>query len=186
MSKKWWNSLSLEQQQEYNHLRRERYQKKISQMSAEQLVEHKRKQREGWEAFAHNLTIEQKEQLHKIITANRRNEWASVPSEIKEQRKKAMSQRGQIVRAKQKYVVINHYSNGTMKCARCYFSDIRALSIDHINGGGRKQEKELRKIGTILYRWLPKNNFPEGYQVLCLNCQFIKRLENKECCLHKD
>lgn len=56
--------------------------------------------------------------------------------------------------------------------------DIRALSIDHIEGGGNKH---LKAIGTqAIYPWLIKNNFPEGYQVLCMCCQFIKRAKNGE------
>jgi RNA 3'-terminal phosphate cyclase len=62
--------------------------------------------------------------------------------------------------------------------------NIIALTIDHINGGGKKHERELKKKGIMLYDWLIKNNFPpemEGQlQVLCNNCQAIKRVENGE------
>jgi hypothetical protein len=34
--------------------------------------------------------------------------------------------------------------------------------------------------GLEFYRWLIKNNYPEGYQTLCMNDQFIKKAENKE------
>ena len=57
-------------------------------------------------------------------------------------------------------------------------NDIRALSIDHINSDGASHRKE---VGNGMYRWLLKNNFPEGFQVLCMNCQFIKRETNNEC-----
>ncbi len=58
----------------------------------------------------------------------------------------------------------------------CPVSDIRALSIDHINGGGNKQRRELKhaRDGSGFYRWLVIHGFPEGYQVLCQNCNFIK------------
>ena len=74
--------------------------------------------------------------------------------------------------------ILSHYSNGTMKCAHCGFDDIRALSIDHINGGGAPHR---RKTGNDVYCWLKRNGFPEGYQVLCMNCQLIKRQVNREC-----
>ena len=77
-----------------------------------------------------------------------------------------------------RYQSLLHYSNGTLSCGRCNFSDIRALSIDHIEGGGYKQRKE-RNSGNI-YNWLKARKFPVGYQVLCMNCQFIKRIEQKE------
>ncbi len=66
------------------------------------------------------------------------------------------------------------------KCVHCGFSDSRALQIDHINGGGCK---ENRKIGnTTVCRIIIRN--PEEsklkYQLLCANCNWIKRAENKE------
>jgi hypothetical protein len=73
--------------------------------------------------------------------------------------------------------VFQHYGNGTVSCVKCGFDDARALSIDHINGGGRKHIKQIR--GNF-YKWLAKNNFPKGYQTLCMNCQWIKRYDNGE------
>lgn len=70
-----------------------------------------------------------------------------------------------------------HYGNGKLACVKCGFSDERALSIDHINGGGTQERKS--KGGNTSYR-LKKANYPEGYQTLCMNCQFIKRTENNE------
>jgi len=79
--------------------------------------------------------------------------------------------------------VISHYSNGSMACANPFgehkepYTNILALSIDHIHGGGNK----LRKgYGNSFYYWLKRNGFPEGFQVLCMNCQWIKRHENNE------
>ncbi len=63
------------------------------------------------------------------------------------------------------------------QCVRCGFPDIRALSIDHIDGGGSQHRREIRRH---FYRWLIANNFPPGFQTLCMNCQFIKRHENQE------
>lgn len=66
------------------------------------------------------------------------------------------------------------------KCKRCGFSDKRALQIDHINGGGLK---ELRRIGgyKIYLRIINgDNSVRREYQILCANCNWIKRYENKE------
>jgi hypothetical protein len=77
--------------------------------------------------------------------------------------------------------VITHYGNGECKCIRCGFTDIRALSIDHINGNGNQHRKENQYLrGNHVYEWLKKNQFPQGYQTLCMNCQLIKRNENQE------
>lgn len=79
--------------------------------------------------------------------------------------------------------VLTHYGNGKCACVQCGFADIRALSIDHIKGNGkehRKQKATTRQGGISFYRWLRKNEYPPEYQTLCMNCQFIKRIENRE------
>ena len=83
---------------------------------------------------------------------------------------------------KNKLSVFSYYSNGSMQCVKCNYSDIRALSIDHIEGDGckHKNKKGERMKGDEIYRWIKRNNFPPGFQILCMNCQFIKRYENNE------
>lgn len=77
-----------------------------------------------------------------------------------------------------KELLLRHYGNGELKCVNCGFDNIKALSLDHINGGGNKHRRDTdNKGGEKFYTWLIKNNFPEGYQTLCMNCQFIKRYE---------
>ncbi len=77
--------------------------------------------------------------------------------------------------------VIAHYSNNTRICKHCGFSDMMALSIDHVNGGGEAHRKLInKKSGNEFYWWLIDQNFPDGYQVLCMNCQSIKRYTNHE------
>lgn len=100
------------------------------------------------------------------------------------ERRKANRRRNRRYTIQLKQKVIRHYSNGTMACANPFrqhekpYTDIRALSIDHPNGGGNQQRKKLK--GSAFYRWLIKNNYPEGYQVLCGSCQMIKKWENFE------
>lgn len=91
----------------------------------------------------------------------------------KTQRRIYMAKRYQELKRK----VLGHYSNNAYKCIRCGFGDFRALEIDHIDGGGSKHRREIR---GNLYYWLIKNKFPIGFQVLCSNCQSIKRHENNE------
>lgn len=67
------------------------------------------------------------------------------------------------------------------KCVRCGFDDARALQIDHINGGGSKERKERKYKGAFNKHVL--ESFLEGeerYQLLCANCNWIKREENDE------
>lgn len=69
------------------------------------------------------------------------------------------------------------------KCVRCAFTDDRALQIDHVGGGGIK---ELKAYGHRYYS--PKGYLETviteaesgKYQLLCANCNWIKRSENHE------
>lgn len=72
--------------------------------------------------------------------------------------------------------VFTHYSKGKPICACCRESIFEFLTIDHINGGGtQERNKTKRNGGYVFYRWLQKNNYPLGYQVLCYNCNCGKR-----------
>jgi hypothetical protein len=67
------------------------------------------------------------------------------------------------------------------KCTRCGFTDIRALNIDHINDDGAKER--IGYNNRMFYDKLLKMTDEElfsRYQVLCANCNSIKRLEKLE------
>ena len=87
-------------------------------------------------------------------------------------------------RNKIKYQVLQHYSDGDIpKCYCCGEIIIEFLTIDHIEGKGAKHR---RRIGTPhIYAWLIKNNYPEGFQVLCYNCNWGKYV-NGGVCPHVD
>lgn len=67
------------------------------------------------------------------------------------------------------------------KCVRCGYNDFRALEIDHINGGGRA-DQEVHGGNSKMYRHYIKNIkvAREKLQVLCSNCNSIKRYEQRE------
>lgn len=76
---------------------------------------------------------------------------------------------------------------GGIKCVKCGFDDIRALQIDHIKGGGKKEyhgsENSIGYGKHFYYHILKmdKDDAIRKYQVLCANCNWIKRDENNEC-----
>lgn len=76
--------------------------------------------------------------------------------------------------AEMKFAVLTYYGDGEMSCVLCNFTDDRALSIDHIHGGGNKHRKENNI--THFYEWLVKKGLPEDYRTLCLNCQHLATL----------
>lgn len=66
------------------------------------------------------------------------------------------------------------------KCIKCGFDDVRALQIDHVNGGGNREHENLPR-----YSFLKKveKSIQDGeslYQCLCANCNWIKKFERKE------
>lgn len=77
--------------------------------------------------------------------------------------------------------VLSYYSNGELKCNCCGENIYEFLSIDHIDGGGNSHRKELGS--KYIYSWLIQNNFPEGFQVLCHNCNMAKAFYGE--CPHK-
>ena len=69
---------------------------------------------------------------------------------------------------------------GGKKCACCGETELSFLSIDHINGGGEQQRKKIGS-GTAFYRWLRHSGYPEGFQVLCHNCNHGKHINGGIC-----
>jgi hypothetical protein len=55
-------------------------------------------------------------------------------------------------------------------CAACGLTDRDCLSIDHIMGGGPAHRRQINRVEL----WLIRNDFPEGFQVLCMNCNISK------------
>ena len=109
-----------------------------------------------------------------------KKDYMNNPEKFKEKHKKLQAteeyrqyrleygrQRRRILKSK----IISHYSNGENKCSCCGDEHIEFLQIDHANGGGEVHRKQIkRSAGEAFYTWLIKNNYPDGYRVLCSNC----------------
>lgn len=90
-----------------------------------------------------------------------KDRWAKAnPKKVRETRRKYHQRR--------KLKVLIHYGGNPPKCVCCGESHIEFLTIDHYN---IKIDKKHRS-GDNLYGWIIRNNFPEGFRVLCLNCNF--------------
>ena len=75
-----------------------------------------------------------------------------------------------------RYQILSHYSGSDQPyCNKCGFDDIRGLCVDHINNDGCKD----KRANQTLHLWMIKNNYPEGYQVLCANCNTIKEMDRR-------
>jgi hypothetical protein len=77
-------------------------------------------------------------------------------------------------------IVINLLGN---KCAKCGFDDIRILQIDHIDGSGHtdRKERHSRNMWYVYQKVITSvKNKTKKFQLLCPNCNWLKRIENKE------
>ena len=85
---------------------------------------------------------------------------------------------------------------GGFRCACCGEQERAFLTIDHVNNDGAEWRRTVAKAlgytgarpqqyaGAQTYRWLAKHGFPPGFQVLCMNCNFGKRM-NAGVCPHQ-
>lgn len=78
------------------------------------------------------------------------------------------------VHSRNRTAVFDHYG---WSC-RCCGSTER-LTIDHVNGDGRRRMDEERPSSTWMYYLIIKNGFPEDLQTLCDPCNQSKRRGNR-------
>lgn len=63
-------------------------------------------------------------------------------------------------------------------CAHCGITDLRVLQIDHVYGGGTAERKIMSSRWNHLAKVLDDTD--NRYQLLCANCNWIKRYTNNE------
>lgn len=109
--------------------------------------------------------------------------WKGGISKTKDYRKNYMKKWWKKVHTTRREFLYNLLGD---KCARCGFSDKRALQFDHINGGGDQECLRItgkKRNRTHLYKYYVEHpeEAKKNLQVLCSNCNWIKRVENNEC-----
>jgi hypothetical protein len=93
--------------------------------------------------------------------------WSSHHRDLKNQRCRE-------THAKLRLEVLTYYSQRDLpECVCCGEQTIAFLAIDHINGGGRQHRKAIHNT----YEWIKKNDFPDGFQTLCHNCNQARHLQ---------
>ena len=105
----------------------------------------------------------------KVKAANRK--WAVDHPEADRAKKRAWQQR-------QRLAALGAYGG---KCACCGETTTDFLCIDHINDDGGAHRRQIGR-GNI-FHWLQKNEYPDGFQVLCWNCNAAKAMRGG--CPHK-
>lgn len=70
-----------------------------------------------------------------------------------------------------KMAVLRHYGGDPPKCACCNESHVEFLAIDHVDGGGNEHRRRIGSNGgASFYAWLIRRGLPDGFRVLCHNC----------------
>ncbi len=80
--------------------------------------------------------------------------------------------------AKNKDLVFDFYGR---ICNCCGEIEQVFLTIDHVNNDG-SEDRKMNYIGHRLYQKIVTENFPDKYQILCMNCNWAKRYGE---CPHK-
>jgi len=94
-------------------------------------------------------------------------------------------QRSRVKSLRLKREVLTAYGNPPV-CICCKESNLKFLTIDHVDGGGNQHRKQIQVGGgSHVYLWLKRNKFPQGFQVLCFNCN-CGRAVNDGVCPHKE
>ncbi len=74
------------------------------------------------------------------------------------------------------------------KCSCCDETELKFLTIDHVNNDGAEHRRSLgtRRAGNTwqVYRYIINNNYPDDFQILCYNCN-CGRNRNQGVCPHK-
>lgn len=77
-------------------------------------------------------------------------------------------------------LVLEHYSGGEAECACCGVTYYPFLTLDHVENDGAEHKRKVGK-GRSLYQWIVSHEFPDGFQVLCMNCNLAKQILGGEC-----
>jgi hypothetical protein len=84
-----------------------------------------------------------------------------------------------------KIKITKYYSKSSIPfCKCCGENELEFLEIDHLDGHGREHRKKLKSERKHFFNWLQQNNFPDGYQILCSNCNMAKGIYGK--CPHEN
>lgn len=70
-----------------------------------------------------------------------------------------------------KIEVMSHYSGGIPACKCCGDAVLDFLTVDHEHNDGAQHRRDNHLIGGYpTYAFLKRNSYPQGFRVLCRNC----------------
>ena len=137
--------------------------------------EYRKKNAEKHKAYYTKWRARNKDKLRKQAQARRSK--LSDPELAKLRRREA--DRKNRLMAELKDSVYQAY--GGYLCSCCGEKEPTFLSIDHVNNDGNEQREKIGQSPQRLYAWLRRNGYPDGYQVLCMNCNVGKHRNGGVC-----
>lgn len=73
--------------------------------------------------------------------------------------------------------VLGHYGGA---CACCGETELIFLSLEHVGGGGSAHRAALGG-GEKVYREIRRRGYPDGFEVLCHNCNQGRHINGGTC-----
>lgn len=101
-----------------------------------------------------------------------RAEHAQPDSPYRQRQKRLQTQRKKAIRAE----VLAHYGG---RCACCGETEPLFLTIDHMTMNGGEHRRQIKRFDIAYWLWL--NDYPDGFQVLCFNCNSGRYLNGGRC-----
>jgi len=148
---------------------RRRYWLKTGKIQNEKIRRDRIENPEKWEKVNEKRRYDRKNHPEKFVKVNQRRR-----EQFQENREEILAYHKKL-RNELKLEVMKHYSKGSPKCNKCGESEINFLVIDHIEG--KKAHGHGKNFGRDkLLTWLRKNEYPNGFQVLCHTCNVIKEI----------
>lgn len=79
--------------------------------------------------------------------------------------------------------VLDHYG---ARCACCGESNPLFLSVDHVNNDGAEHRASIGQQASPsrVRKWIIEHGFPDGFQILCFNCN-LGKARNGGVCPHQ-
>lgn len=79
--------------------------------------------------------------------------------------------------------ILDHYGR-RCNCPGCLETNVKFLTIDHVNNNGSEHRKSITGQTLGIYRDIINRGFPDDFQIMCHNCNWGKARYGK--CPHMD
>ena len=138
------------------------------------------KKRDSYNQYQRQWRSKLGDTYKKRCVDRRKEKIASMSPEQESAFRKAESDKSKRLSLILKNEVFEAY--GGWICACCGEKERSFLTIDHmLNNGSQLRREGVHGHSTQFYRWLKNSGYPKDFQVLCMNCQFGKRMNNGVC-----